>query len=48
VFKIFNKGWKKQKQADKQTAKAMFQCITLLGAYVNIEQLVGTRDLWTL
>jgi hypothetical protein len=31
VIKNFNKGWKKQKQADKQTAKAMLQCITLLG-----------------
>ncbi len=38
VIKNFNKGWKKQKQADKQTAKAMLQCITLLGWYVNIEQ----------
>ncbi len=35
VFKFFNNGWKEQKQVDKQTIKAMFQCIALLGVYVN-------------
>ncbi len=38
VFKISNKGWKSQKQIDKQITKAMLQCIALLGGYVNTKQ----------
>ncbi len=38
VFKISNKGWKEQKQVNKQTTKTMLQHITLLGAYVKTKQ----------
>ncbi len=37
IFKISNKGWKKQKQANKQTVEAMLQHIALPRAYVKIE-----------
>jgi hypothetical protein len=38
VFKISNNGWKEQKVANKEIAKAMFYCITLLRAYVKTKQ----------